>query len=87
MTDDSASAGTPSSLNGFSEIVSSEPLHLGGNEEKLLQIGAEIVSVDAAQADAARRGWRRYGKGHHAAAPNYGTRWAQLQNYCSSHAA
>jgi ribonuclease VapC len=38
----------------------------------LLKIGAEIVPVDAEQADAARRGWRRYGKGHHAAALNYG---------------
>jgi ribonuclease VapC len=38
----------------------------------LLKISAEIVPVDAEQADAARRGWRRYGKGHHAAALNYG---------------
>lgn len=46
----------------------------GGREFDLwlLKIGAEIVSVDAEQADAARRGWRRYGKGHHAAALNYG---------------
>ena len=32
----------------------------------------EIVAFDAEQADAARRAWRRYGKGHHAAALNYG---------------
>jgi ribonuclease VapC len=38
----------------------------------LLKIGAEIVPVNAEQADAARRAWRRYGKGHHAAALNYG---------------
>jgi ribonuclease VapC len=38
----------------------------------LLKIDAEIVPVDAEQADAARRAWRRYGKGHHAAALNYG---------------
>ena len=46
----------------------------GGRELDLwlLKIGAEIVPVDAEQADAARRGWRRYGKGHHAAALNYG---------------
>lgn len=35
----------------------------------LLRIGAEIVPFDAEQADAARR---RYGKGHHPAALNYG---------------
>jgi len=38
----------------------------------LLKIGAEIVPVDAEQADAARRAWRRFGKGRHAAALNYG---------------
>ncbi|MCK1738914.1 type II toxin-antitoxin system VapC family toxin [Bradyrhizobium sp. 138] len=37
----------------------------------LLKIGAEIVPVNVEQADAARRAWRRYGKGHHAAL-NYG---------------
>jgi ribonuclease VapC len=46
----------------------------GGRELDLwlLRIGAEIVAVDAEQADAARRAWRRYGKGHHATALNYG---------------
>jgi ribonuclease VapC len=46
----------------------------GGREFDLwlLRIGAEIVPFDAEQADAARRAWRRYGKGHHAAALNYG---------------
>jgi ribonuclease VapC len=38
----------------------------------LLKVGAEIVPVDAEQIDAARRAWRRYGKGRHAAALNYG---------------
>ena len=38
----------------------------------LLKIGADIVPVDAEQVDAARRAWRRYGQGHHAAALNYG---------------
>ena len=43
----------------------------GGREFDLwlLKIGAEIIAVDAEQADVA---WRRYGKGHHAAALNYG---------------
>lgn len=46
----------------------------GGRELDLwlLKIGAEIVSVDAEQVDAARRAWRRYGKGRHAAALNCG---------------
>lgn len=46
----------------------------GGREFDLwlLKIGAEIVSVDVDQVDAARRAWRRYGKGRHAAALNYG---------------
>jgi ribonuclease VapC len=45
----------------------------GGRELDLwlLKIGAEIVPVDAEQADAARRAWRRYGKGRHSAALNY----------------
>ena len=46
----------------------------GGREFDLwlLKIGAEIVPVDADQVDAARRAWRRFGKGRHAAALNYG---------------
>ncbi|WP_298244276.1 type II toxin-antitoxin system VapC family toxin [uncultured Bradyrhizobium sp.] len=46
----------------------------GGREFDLwlVKIGAEIVAVDAVQVDAARRAWRRYGKGRHAASLNYG---------------
>jgi ribonuclease VapC len=46
----------------------------GGREFDLwlLKISAEIVPVDAEQTDAARRAWRRYGKGRHGAALNYG---------------
>lgn len=46
----------------------------GGRELDLwlLKIGAELVSVDSEQVDAARRAWRRYGKGRHAAALNFG---------------
>ena len=46
----------------------------GGREFDLwlVKIGAEVVAVDAGQADAARRAWRRYGKGRHAASLNYG---------------
>ena len=38
----------------------------------LLKVGAEVVPVDAEQIDAARRAWRRSGKGRHPAGPNYG---------------
>lgn len=46
----------------------------GGREFDLwlVKLGAEIVAVDAVQADTARRAWRRYGKGRHAASLNYG---------------
>jgi ribonuclease VapC len=46
----------------------------GGREFDLwlVKIGAEIVAVDAIQVDTARRAWRRYGKGRHAASLNYG---------------
>lgn len=38
----------------------------------LHKVGVEIVPVDAAQADAARRAWRRFGKGRSPAGPNFG---------------
>jgi ribonuclease VapC len=46
----------------------------GGREFDLWlhKIGAEVVPVDAEQMDAARRAWRRYGKGRHPAALNFG---------------
>jgi ribonuclease VapC len=46
----------------------------GGREfdHWLLKVGAAVVLVDAEQSDAARRVRRRYGKGRHAAALNYG---------------
>lgn len=47
----------------------------GGGRELdlwLVKIGAEIVPVDAEQAESARRAWRRYGKGRHVAGLNFG---------------
>ena len=38
--------------------------------------GVEIVPVDAEQAEVARLAWRRYGKGRHPAALNYGDLFA-----------
>lgn len=46
----------------------------GGRELDLWlqRIAIEIVPVDVEQADMARRAWRRFGKGRHPAALNYG---------------
>ena len=46
----------------------------GGSELDLWlhKSGVEIIAVSAAQADQARRAWRRYGKGHHPAGLNFG---------------
>ena len=46
----------------------------GGREFDLWlhKVGAEVVAVDAEQMDAARRAWRRFGKGRHPAALNFG---------------
>jgi len=46
----------------------------GGSELDLWlhKVGVEIVAVEAQHADQARRAWRRYGKGRHPAALNYG---------------
>lgn len=46
----------------------------GGRELDLwlFRIGAEVVAVDAEQAEVARRAWRRFGKGRHAAGLNFG---------------
>ena len=48
--------------------------HAGGREFDLWlhKVGAEVVPVNAEQIDAARRAWRRYGKGRHPAALNFG---------------
>ena len=38
----------------------------------LYRTGIEVVAVDQSQAEIARRGWRQFGKGRHAASLNYG---------------
>ncbi|HZV90292.1 MAG TPA: type II toxin-antitoxin system VapC family toxin [Candidatus Binatus sp.] len=38
----------------------------------LHRLNIELVPVDAAQIEVARSGWRRYGKGRHPAALNFG---------------
>jgi ribonuclease VapC len=46
----------------------------GGSELDLWlhKVGVEIVAVEAEHADQARRAWRRFGKGRHAAGLNFG---------------
>jgi len=55
-------------------IIETRLGNAGGRELDLWLARAdiEIVPVDADQADMARRGWRRFGKGRHPASLNYG---------------
>ena len=38
----------------------------------VVRMDIQVIPVDADQADVARSAWRRYGKGHHPAALNFG---------------
>ena len=55
-------------------VIESRYGEAGGRELDLwlVRIGADIVPVDADQAEEARRAWRRFGKGRHPAGLNYG---------------
>jgi len=55
-------------------IIDSRKGEAGGRELDLLiyRAGIEIVPVDQDQAEIARIAWRRFGKGRHPAALNYG---------------
>jgi ribonuclease VapC len=55
-------------------IIESKLGAVGGREFDLWlqRAKVEIVAVDDEQADFARRGWRRFGKGRHPAGLNYG---------------
>ena len=55
-------------------VVESRKGEVGGRELDLLvyRAGIEIVAVDHDQAEIARVAWRRFGKGRHPAALNYG---------------
>ncbi len=65
-----------SSLNALetSMVIEARKGELGGRELDLLLHRAqiEIVPLNAAQFDLARRAWRRFGKGNHPAALNLG---------------
>jgi ribonuclease VapC len=62
------------SLLEASIVIESRKGEPGGRELDLLiyRGGIEIVAVDQAQAETARTAWRRFGKGRHPAALNYG---------------
>ncbi len=55
-------------------MIESRKGEIGGRELDLLLYRAaiEIVAVDHDQAEIARTAWRRFGKGRHPAALNYG---------------
>lgn len=55
-------------------VMESRSGETAGRELDLLLTTArcEVVPVDAEQVDIARRAWRRYGKGRHAAGLNFG---------------
>ncbi len=72
-------AGSPRLLSAASLleaaiVVESRKGEAGGRELDLLMYrsGIEVVAVDQDQAEIARVAWRRFGKGRHAAALNYG---------------
>lgn len=55
-------------------VIETRKGEAGGRELDLLihRAGIEIVAVDPEQAEVARTAWRRFGKGRHPAALNYG---------------
>ncbi len=72
-------AGSPrllsaASLLEASIVIESRKGEAGGRELDLLVYrgGIEVVAVDQDQAETARAAWRRFGKGRHPAALNYG---------------
>ena len=65
------SAGT---LLEASIVIESRKGEAGGRELDLLlyRAGIEVVDIDQDQVELARAAWRRFGKGRHPAALNYG---------------
>jgi ribonuclease VapC len=59
-------------------VIEARKGETGGRDLDLLisKSKTEIVPVDEHQADEARRAWRRFGRGHHAAGLNYGDLFA-----------
>lgn len=74
IADDPIRLMSAATLVETSIIIETRLGNAGGRELDLWLARAdiEIVPVDADQADMARRGWRRFGKGRHPASLNYG---------------
>jgi ribonuclease VapC len=76
-------AGSPRQLSAAtlleaSIVIESRKGEAGGRELDLLlyRAGIEVVAVDQDQAETARVAWRRFGKGRHPAALNFGACFA-----------
>jgi len=74
ITDDPVRLISAASVLGAAIVIESKLGEAGGAELDLwlYKAGADIVPVDAAQADLARRAWRRFGKGRSPAGLNFG---------------
>lgn len=84
-------AGSPrllsaASLLEASIVIESRKGEAGGRELDLLLYRAaiEVIAVDHDQAEIARVAWRRFGKGRHPAALNYGDCFAYALAKCRS---
>ncbi len=67
-----------------SVVIESRKGEAGGRERDLLMYRSaiEVVAVDQDQAETARVAWRRFGKGRHPAALNYGDCFAYALARC-----
>lgn len=74
IADDPVRLISAATLLEVSMVIEARLGEAGGSELDLWlhKVGVEIISVEAEHADQARRAWRRYGKGRHPAALNFG---------------
>lgn len=74
LEDDESRIVSAASLLEAAAVIEARKGEAGGRELDLLvaKAGIMIVAVDEEQVAEARRAWRRYGRGRHAAGLNYG---------------
>lgn len=74
IADDPVRLISAATLLEVSMVIEARLGEAGGSERDLWlhKVGVDIISVEAEHADQARRAWRRYGKGRHPAALNFG---------------
>ena len=74
IADDPVRLISAATLLEVSMVIEARLGDAGGSELDLWlhKVGVDIISVEAEHADQARRAWRRYGKGRHPAALNFG---------------